>query len=142
ERGVDHLSSVRAIPADAIDLERLGDEVVDRLLRVERLVRVLEDELDPASVVVQPAHAPQVAHVLAVERDLASGLAGELDDDSTGCRLPRAPLDDEPEHLALLDRQVDAVDGSDDARLSTEDRVAPAAAGRAEALRGVHGEEI
>ena len=35
---------------ELVDLERLGHEVVDRLLRVQRLVRVLEDELDPPAV--------------------------------------------------------------------------------------------
>ena len=44
---------------DVVDDERLGDEVADRLLRVERLVRVLEDELDPAPVVAQLLLAPQ-----------------------------------------------------------------------------------
>ena len=36
-----------------LTIERLRDEVVDRLLRVERLVRVLEDELHAPAVVAQ-----------------------------------------------------------------------------------------
>ncbi len=39
--------------AEAIDLEWLGDEVIDRLFRIERLVRVLEDDLDAAAVIAQ-----------------------------------------------------------------------------------------
>ena len=44
--------------ADAVDGERLGHEVEDRLLRVQRLVRVLEDELDPPPVVPQRSRCP------------------------------------------------------------------------------------
>ena len=44
-----------ATDAELVDDQRLGHEVADRLLRVERLVRVLEDELDPPSVVAQLA---------------------------------------------------------------------------------------
>ena len=54
------LALARAGRDDLLDLERLGHEVVDRLLRVERLVRVLEDQLDAAPVVAQPAAAPDV----------------------------------------------------------------------------------
>ena len=58
-----------------VDDERLGHEVADRLLRVQRLVRVLEDELDPPPVVPQLACAPQVADVLPVEGDPPARLA-------------------------------------------------------------------
>ena len=80
--------------------ERLGDEVVDRLLRVERLVRVLEDQLDPAPVARAASRPTSVRDVDAVERAPAGGLAGELDDDPAGRRLARAGLADEAEDLA------------------------------------------
>ena len=46
---------------ETVDLERLGHEVVDGLLRVQRLVRVLEDELDPPAVAAQRLGGPQRA---------------------------------------------------------------------------------
>ena len=47
---VEHaLASLVGLAREAVDDQRLGDEVEDRLLRVQRLVRVLEDHPDPAS---------------------------------------------------------------------------------------------
>ena len=117
-------------PADVVDLERLGHEVVDRLLWIERLVGVLEDELDAATIGAQPADAPEVRNVLPVERDAARGLPGELDDDAPGRCLAGAGFADERQDFALLDRQVDAVDGADDAGLTAEQRVGEPAADR------------
>ena len=107
----------------AVDHERLGHEVEDRLLRVQRLVRVLEDQLDAPPVGAQRAHAPQRRDVLAVEEDAAPGLAGELDDDAAGRRLARARLADEAQDLAGPDGQVDAVDRPDPPCRAAPDRV-------------------
>jgi hypothetical protein len=51
--GAEDALATLARRAKAVDDQRLGDEIVDRLLRVEGLVRVLEDDLDPAPVVAQ-----------------------------------------------------------------------------------------
>ena len=51
------LALVRA--ADVVDDQRLLDELADRVLRVQRLVRVLEDELDAPPVGAQAPRAPQ-----------------------------------------------------------------------------------
>ena len=42
----------------AVDRERFGDEVEDGLLRIERLVGVLEDELDPPSILAAASRRP------------------------------------------------------------------------------------
>ena len=92
-----------AAVADAVDLERLGDEVVDGLLRVERLVRVLEDELDAAPVARAAPWSPTACETSAPSKViLPGGLAGELDDDPAGRRLARARLADQAEDLAAL----------------------------------------
>ena len=123
-------ASRSAARPDVVDDERLGDEVADRLLRVERLVRVLEDELDPPPVAAQLLLAPQRADVGALEVDPAGRLAGELDDDPPGRRLATARLADQREDLALDQRQVDAVDRPDDALRPAPDEVEQAAVDR------------
>ena len=52
-------ASRSAAGPDAVDDERLGHEVEDRLLRVQRLVRVLEDELDAPPIVAQAPSSPR-----------------------------------------------------------------------------------
>jgi hypothetical protein len=54
---------------------------------------------------------PQVADVTILEEDPAGRLAGQLDDHPAGRRLAAAGLADQRQHLALLDREVDPVDG-------------------------------
>ena len=83
----------------SVDDQRLGHEVTDRLLRVERLVRVLEDDLDPPPV-RQRAGSHRRADVVALEMMRPAGLAGQLDHDAPGRRLAAARLADQGEHLA------------------------------------------
>ena len=90
----------RRAVADPVDVERLGDEVVDRLLRIERLVRVLEDDLDAPPVGAQGAVPQSVADVPALERRSAGGLAGQLDDDPAGRGLAAARFADQRQDLA------------------------------------------
>ena len=91
--------------------EVLGDELADGLLGVQRLVRVLEDELDAAPVVAQGAGAPQPRHVAPVERHAAGGLADELHDHAGEGRLAAPRLTDQPEGLAFVDAEAHIVDG-------------------------------
>ena len=125
-----------------VDLERLGHEVVDRLLRVERLVWVLEDDLDPPAVLAELRHAPPVADVLAIEDDLAAGLPGELDDHPAGRRLARARLPHQGQDLALGDRQVDPVHGPDVAARPAQERVEDPAPNREMDLQAGQPQEL
>src|SRR5258708_33743195 len=101
-------------------LERLTDDVSDRHARVQRRVRVLEDHLHPAAHVGHLL-AAELGELDAVELHLAGGRIVELEDRAAGRGFTAAGLADEAERLALLDEEVDAVDGADSADLTLED---------------------
>ena len=113
-----------------VDLQRLDHEIMDRLLRVERLVGILEDDLDPPAIVPERALAPGRADVLAVEHHPPAGLAGELDDHAAGRGLPAAQFADEAEDLTPLEREIDPVDRPDDPSGAPEEAVENAPADR------------
>ena len=80
----------------AVRLQHLGDRGADAHARVERPVRVLEDELHGAAVVAEPA-ARQPCDVLSVEGDRAAGDRNEPQHGTADRRLPGAALADETE---------------------------------------------
>ncbi len=94
---------------DAVDLQRLADDVADRHPRVERGVRVLEDHLDPAPDRPQRRGA-EAGEVDAVEEDAAVARLVEPDHRLRERRLAATRLADQPERLAALDAERDAVD--------------------------------
>jgi hypothetical protein len=90
-------------------LDRLGNDVAHFHARVERAVRVLEDHLHA------PAQRDQLAalhavDVLAVEQDLAGSRPFEPQDAASGRGLAAAALTNQPQRLAALDVEIDAVD--------------------------------
>src|SRR5581483_7438731 len=94
---------------EPVNLQRMADGLRDRHRRVERRVRILEDDLHP------PAHEPPV--VLAQPGDLApleldtpGGRRHETEQGAAQRRLPTAGLADEPEHLALAQIERHVVD--------------------------------
>ena len=103
---------------DAVDRERLHDQGADRLARVQRLVRVLEDHLHPA------AHGAQVGvrERLAVDQDLARRRRLQAEQGAAERRLAAARLADDAEGLAAPPLEVDAVDGPDDPPAGAVDR--------------------
>jgi hypothetical protein len=121
-----HTALSLAPPVEAVDAQRLPDDLAHGHARVEGRVRVLEHDLDVAP---NGPHlpAPEAADVLPVEDDLALGRLEQLDDRAAERRLPAAGLADDPERLARPDREVDPVDGAhlsnralEDARLDRE----------------------
>ena len=121
----------------AVDDQRLGDEVVDRLLRVERLVRVLEDDLDPPPVARQAPSTPQSVVTSSPSKKIAAGgLAGELDDDPPGRGLAAARLAHEARGPRRAGSQVDAVDRPDDAARAPRGRVERTRRGSGSGPRG------
>ena len=80
------------------------------MARIERGERILEDDLHA------PAHRaqlrlPETRDVLAVEGDAAAGRPYSLTIARPSVDLPHPDSPDQPERLAPLDREVDAVDG-------------------------------
>src|SRR5262249_47942537 len=79
--------------------------------RIERAVRILEDDLDAAPerqqlLVLEPGK------IDAVIEDLAGGRPLEQQDAAAGCRLAATTLADQPQRLAAAKGEVDAVDRS------------------------------
>src|SRR5712691_5650903 len=104
----DPLSSLRAL-GEPVNAERLADGRADRLARVERVGRVLEDDLDAAA---ELAEAPLRGgrQVLALEDDPAGGRLFEAQDAVRGRRLAAAALADERDRLAREDLERHAID--------------------------------
>jgi hypothetical protein len=106
-----HTTPALSALIEAVDPERLADDVPHRHPRVQRGVRVLEDDLD---VPPHRAHlsALERRDVLAVEDDTARRRLDELDDRATKRRLTAAGLPDDSECLALTYGEIDTIDSS------------------------------
>src|SRR5215210_1937815 len=102
---------------------RLTDHPPDRVARVQRRVRILEDHLHPAPERAQLALVER-RDVLAVEGDPSGGRLVQAEDCAADGRLPAARLAHEPERLAALDVERDAVDRLDVADVPVEDEPA------------------
>src|SRR5262249_49991828 len=108
--------------------DRLGDLLADREDRVQRGHRLLEDHRDLFAADLAHLRGREVQEVAPVVYDLAlhdpSGrLRDEPHDTERGDRLARARLAHDAERLALVDEQIDAVDGADDALVGEEMRL-------------------
>src|SRR4029079_6764880 len=86
----------RGARAVVLQAERLADDRSDRPARVERRVRILEDELDLAAQGAQRAGLP-VGDVLAVVSDRAARRLEQARDEACDGGLPAAGLSDEAE---------------------------------------------
>ena len=95
-----------------MDPERLADDVAHGHPRVEGGVRVLEDDLELAT---NASHlfAVEARDVAAIRDDRARSRLDQLQNRARQSRLPAARLADEPERLALLHLEIDAVDRMD-----------------------------
>jgi len=120
-----------AVPLPALEIEffpvdqqRLGDDVTDRHPRVERSVRILEDDLDIAS---QPSHLFAGFDDAARHLDGAFGRRLKLDEQPAQSRLTAARLTHDAEGFALTEFERDGVDGlhvpDDSARHASSDGV-------------------
>ena len=112
------------LAAAAVHAQRLADHARNRVARVQRRVRILEDHLHPPP---QRAHLrlAEVGDVGAVEGDLPGGRLVEAEERAADGRLAAARLADEPERLAALDLERDAVDGLDVADVAVHHDAAP-----------------
>ena len=105
--------------ADPVDAERIADDRPYPLARVEARERVLEDHLH-----LPPQRAEltlaKPGDRTALEDDVAAGGLEQADDAAPESRLAAAGLAHEPERLALVDGQRDAVDRVHASRLPCE----------------------
>src|SRR5204863_2951467 len=102
----------RAPVADPMDDERLRNDVSDGHPRVERRIRVLEDDLHLAPHFAQLL-APDGRQLAAEELHRPLRRLQKLEDAVAGRRLARTRLADQPERLARVDLEGDVVDGLD-----------------------------
>jgi hypothetical protein len=106
--------------ADLLQPQRRADDRADRVPRVQRRVRVLEDHLD---VTAQRPHLAgrQVADVPAVEHDLPTGRLEQPGQQPPGGGLAAAGLADHAERLPGGHREADVVHGLHRADLLPDD---------------------
>ena len=96
-----------------VRLDRLDDLVTDRVERVQRRERILEDRADAPAA--DPSHrlAGKVVDALALEADLAARDAPralqQSDDGGAGDRLARTRFADDAQHLARRDLEAHVV---------------------------------
>jgi hypothetical protein len=104
-----HLALDAVLGGDLLNPERGTDDRADRVPRVQRRVRVLEDHLH-----VPPQRAQlalrQVGDVRALEDDRTTGRFEEPDEHAARGRLAAAGLADQPQRLSLVDIEVETVD--------------------------------
>jgi hypothetical protein len=118
---LDRLAPLALAGLHPVDRERLADDRADRLARVQRRVRVLEDHLRVAAELDQLLRL-DVGDLLALELDRAAGRIEQAQQQAAGGRLAAARLAHQAERLAALDVEGDAVDGVHGADLLAEDQ--------------------
>src|SRR5262249_31714629 len=97
------------IALDGMHLHRLGDDVAHLHARVERAVRVLEDDLNAAPQ-RRECGMLELGEIDAVVEDLSCGWPFEQQDAAAGRRFAATALADEPQRLAAADGEGHAID--------------------------------
>src|SRR5919198_4768132 len=112
--------TTRGVALDAMNPDRLGDDLAVLHAGVQRAVRVLKDDLDapPQSQQILALH---LGDVDAVIDDPPGRRLFEPQNAAARRRLAAAALADQPQRLAAPDRKVDAVDRLDLADLAAGD---------------------
>ena len=105
--------------AEAVNPQQLAHDVARRHARIERGIRVLEDDLHLAA---HRAHVglAEIGHVAAVEADRALGRVDQPEHGAPDGGLAAAGLADQPERLAGADMEAHAIDGIDLAGIAGE----------------------
>src|SRR5437773_6231109 len=105
---------------ETVHAQRLGDDLSHRHARVQRRVRILEDDLQLAPHVAHlPAAEPR--NVPRVEDDRALRRLDQLDDRAAERRLAAARFADEAQGFPRLHAEIDAVDRVDRANDALEE---------------------
>ncbi len=101
--------------------ERFFDDVADAHARVERGVRILEDDLHLATRLAQ-AIAGEAQHVFPLKANFSRCRFDEPQDAAAGGRLATAGFTDQAERFAGIDREADPVDGANGCRPSPAEK--------------------
>ena len=114
-----HPLAFRFALGELVDFKPLADNIADPHARVERGVWVLKNNLHFAAHVAQFAlrHSEKI---LTLKNHLAAGGLDQTQDRSPQGRFAAARLSDQTDGFALIDGQVDAVDGFDSALVARE----------------------
>ena len=106
DRG-DALAPLLAV-SETVDDQSFLDRLADRQARVERRERILEDELHVAP---ERAHFAlgDLSQIAPFEFDLAGVRLDEAYDEATRRRLAATALADQPQRLALVEREGDVL---------------------------------
>src|SRR5581483_7812510 len=110
---LEHAPVDAAARDDAVDPQRPRDVVADRLDRVQRAERILEDHLHLRAVGEHVAAAPLAGDVAPVEEDAALARLVELDEQPRDRALAAAALAGERRDASRLEREADVVDRVD-----------------------------
>src|SRR5439155_10208869 len=119
-------ASVHRRPGQALMQQQdLADLLLDRVQRIERRHRLLEDDGDVVAAHMADLRLRQAEQFATVEMDRAGGMAGrrirqQLQDRQRGHRFARARLADQRHGFAPPDVERDAVDGEHLARSLAE----------------------
>ena len=105
---------------EAVQLERVPDDLSHSLVWIERRVGVLKDHLDLPSDRLQFL-ARETDDLIAAVADRAGGRFEQLEDRPAECRLAAAGLADQAECLALVQGEADVIDGLDVRHRSVEE---------------------
>src|SRR5262249_24831676 len=108
----------RGLRNDAMHEQRLGDELADRVTRVQRIERILVDHLHVAAPAPE-FRRPQARDRLTLEQHVPPRRLLEAEDATPDRRLAAAALADERERPSAVDRDRDVV-GRDEVVASLE----------------------
>ena len=113
QQGLDALAPRGGVGREAVDVQRLADDVGDRQPRIQRAVRILENHLEPAPARAQFRPA-QAGDVLALEHNAAGGRLDELDDRASERGLAAAAFAHQPDRFARRDGEAHVIHGADE----------------------------
>ena len=107
------------VAGHAVYLERFRNQVTDLHARIQRCERVLIDHLHGAPELLLPLTL-EASQVLAIEQDAAVTGGQHLHDGQTSSGFAAAAFADQPQCLAAIERERDAVDSLHSANLAFE----------------------
>src|SRR5437867_8816165 len=127
---VDRLGHRVAAPEPLVEPDGLGNLLADREYRVQRGHRLLEDHRDLFAADLAHLGRGQLEEALApvVDRaldDAAGGLRDQAHDRERRDALAGAGFADDAERLALVDVEIDPINGADDALVGVKVRLQP-----------------